>query len=228
MLVKMLMIGESGIGKTHTCVEIAKVIRAALIDVDDGATEIIQKLNADSITRLNGSSYKNFVISLKQALQSDCDLIIIDSLTELKEVIKRHIKDKILQKGEFYIGGIERDEPRKVADRDLFILTWELHPPVYDAIRDIMRIINSSGKSFIFTYHPPFSDKLSQGEAKILSELKRLSNIVVQITTDNVTILKDRFMNLKELDRSDFIDYLKTIITADHISKVKEFTEGLI
>lgn len=226
MIAKILMIGESGIGKTHTCIEICKVTNSILIDVDDGAEEIIQKLNAN-VQRLSGATYTNFAKSLKQALKSNADMVIIDSLTELKEIIKRHIKDKIIQKGEFYVGGIERDEPKKIADKDLFVLTWELHPPVYDTIRDIMRAINASGKSYIFTYHPPFSEKLSQGEAKLLSELKRLSNIVVNLTTDSVLIKKDRFANLKELDRSEFIEYVRTIITSDDISKILEFAENL-
>ena len=228
-LVKVLMIGESGVGKTHTCVEVSKVIKSIIIDVDEGAEPIIQKLNAEeTVQKLDGTPYSTFIRSLKQAVQSDAEMIIIDSLTELKEVIKRHIKEKILQKGEFFIGGVERESPKRIADPDLFVLTWELHPAVYDKIRDIMRFINSAGKSFIVTYHPPVGDKVSQGEAKMLAELKRITDIMVQVTQDNMLIKKDRFFNLKELSREDFIEYLRRILQAEHISEVKEFVDSLI
>jgi len=229
MLVKVLMIGESGIGKTHTCVEVSKVIKSVIIDVDNGAEPIIQKLNAEeTVQRLDGTPYTTFLQSLKLAIKSDAEMIIIDSLTELKEVIKRHIKDKILKKGEFFIGGVERETPKRIADPDLFVLTWELHPAVYDNIRDIMRAINSAGKSFIVTYHPPAGDKVSQGEAKILSELIRITDIVVQVTQDDIMIKKDRFFNLKRLSKSDFIEYLRRILQAKHINEVKDFVDSLI
>ncbi len=219
MITKVLLVGEPGAGKTHTCVEICKVTKAVLLDVDGGAEPIIQKLGAEDIERIDATSYSKFIKGLKQAVSSDADVIIVDSMTELKEVIKRHIKSKILQKGEFYIGGIERDEPKKVSDPDLFLVTWELFPVIYDKLRDIIRSINSAGKSAIFTYHP--QTKVSKGEANILLELKRIVDIVAEISEDTVILKKDRILNLGSITQEEFIDYIKKIISAENIKEVE-------
>lgn len=225
MKVKAMLIGDPGVGKTHTCVNVAQVVPSIILDTDDGAEEIVQKLNAD-VTVYPCLTWNEFVNNLRIAVKTDARLVIIDSLTELKNMIKWHIKNKIVQKGEFYIGGVERDEPKKIADKDLFVLTWELHPPVYDKVRDVLRAILSSGKSYMITYHP--AEKSSKGEVHLLNEWKRICNIVARVDYDTVTIEKDRFWNLKELSRNDFIEYLKTLITAENMDETKEFIEGLI
>jgi len=222
MIVKMLLVGNSGAGKTHMCVEIAKVTKAALIDVDQGAEEIIQKLDAESVVRLSGTPFQTFVQSLNTAIKS-ADMIIIDSVTELKLAIAQYIKNKVMEKGEFYVGGVQRDEPKKIADKDLFVLVWELYPVIYDRIRDITRFINSKEKSYIMTYHPPF-DKASKGEVEMFTELVRISNITAYVSEgdDRVMIKKDRFFNFKEMSRDEFINYVKILLESKHIKEAKE------
>lgn len=227
MLLKMLMVGESGTGKTHLCCKIAKVTRSVLFDVDVKAESIIQKIDKEgNIRRIpveesgNTSAFVNFLNLLKPVLKSDdVDLVIIDSLTELKELIKRHIKNKIVTKGEFWVGGVERTEAKKI-DPDLFVLTWELHPPVYDRIRDIMEAINTSGKSFIVTYHPPH-EKASSGEIKMLQELKRKCNMVVTTDGNSVSLKNDTFLNPRgEMGIEQFVTYVRSVLKAKSMDEV--------
>ncbi len=220
MIVKMLMIGASGVGKTHNCVKIAKAVGGHLIDVDNKATEIIQKLEADEVVRrLDGTPFNIFLKSLKESLNDNTPLIIIDSLTELKDIIKRHVKNKIISKGEFWMGGVERQETTKI-DPDLFVITWELHPIIYDKIRDIMKAINSSKKSYIVTYHPPIQ-QASKGDIQMLNELKRINNMTVTVNEDTVVIKNDVFLNRKgEMPIDEFIDYVQQLLKANHIKEV--------
>jgi len=220
MRLKMLMVGQSGTGKTHLCVNIGKAVKTVILDVDEKADVIVSKLDAeDTVTVMSGTPFTTFMDSLKKAINSDAELIVVDSLTELKDIIKRWLKNKILARGEFYIGGVERKETTKI-DPDTFLITWELHPVIYDRIRDIMKAINSAGKSFIFTYHPP-TEAASKGEIKMLQELKRICNMTVFVDKDTVNIKTDLFCdNTGNMTANSFIEYVRKIITANSVKEV--------
>jgi len=222
MMVKLMLIGEPGAGKTHFSIEVAKVTGAYVIDVDEGAEPIRQKLKADNITILHGTPWSTFVNSLKTAVRSDTPMIIIDSLTELKEIIKKHIKDKAVQSGKFYLQGMHE---KAIQDPDTFIVTWELHPTIYDKIRDVMRTINSAHKSFIVTYHPPLGQS-SKGEVKIFKEIIRICDIVAKIDRDTVQIKKDRFFDLNGDYSTDyFVQVIKAILSYDNYDDILKAME---
>jgi len=215
MLVKILLYGDSGAGKTHLSVEIAKAVDAILIDCDEGAEPIIQKLKAN-IVRLHGTPYTTFLQSLSTAVKTDKQMIIIDSLTEFIELAKRYIKEKAVRAGRFYLQGMHE---KPINDPDTFIVTWELTPSVYDKVRDVMRIINSSRKSFIVTYHPPIAK--SQGQINLFKEIVRLCDIVALVSRDTVRIQKDRFLDrIGETTSQRFIEYVRSLLRADNLEEV--------
>ncbi len=222
MKLKMLMVGESGVGKTHACIKIAKEsnIKTDLIDVDEKADIIIDKLDAhEYVNRLDGTPFPTFIKSLDIATKSSSHIVVVDSLTELKDIIKRYIKEKILLKGEFYMGGIERKETTKI-DRDTFIVSWELHPVVYDRVRDIIKKLNSAGKSFIMTYHPP-TERASAGEIKMLREIKRICNMTVSVDKSTVDIKTDLFCDkVGTMDTEDFVKYVADIVSSNSVKEV--------
>ena len=225
MIIKLLMIGDSGVGKTHLCCEIARDLNAALIDVDMKAEPIIGKIAPD-ITRYTvegDTPFISFLEKLKIVLKSDVDIVIIDSLTELKDLIKRYVKSKIVSRGEFWVGGVERTDssPKKI-DPDLFVVTWELYPIIYDKIRDIFKAINTKNKSFIVTYHPPI-EKASKGEIQMIQELKRICNMVITVAPESVTLVNDTFLNPRgEMSRETFIKYIDKIIKAESMGDLDE------
>lgn len=221
MLLKLLLLGQTNTGKTHLAVEMAKEINAKLIDVDDKALEPMQKLDAeDSVERLYGNPWNDFISSLKRANQSDADMVIIDSVTELSEVIKQFIKQEIIKEGEFHAGGVHREKGQSI-NPNTMLLTWEMHPTVYSKIRGVRESLKSNRKSFILTYHPP-PDKASKGEINMLRGLKRVSKIVAKVGKDVVNIESDLFLNKEgEMSREDFINYCKSIIHASNIKEIK-------
>jgi len=220
MRLKMLMVGPSGAGKTHLCVNIGKAVKTIILDVDEKADIIVSKLDAeDTVTVLRGTPYTAFMESLKKAISSDAELIVVDSVTELKDTIRRFIKYKIQTKGEFYVGGVERKEATKI-DPDTFILTWELYPALYDKIRDIMKAVNDTGKSLIMTYHPPPSNP-SKGEMSMLRELKRLCTMTVSVSKKTVDVQADVYCdNTGSMTSDSFVEYVRKIITANSVKEV--------
>ena len=216
MIAKILLYGDSGAGKTHLSVEIAKAVDAILIDCDEGADAIIQKLHAESIMKLHGTPYTTFLQSLSTAVKTDKQMIIIDSLTEFIELAKRYIKEKAVRAGRFYLQGMHE---KPINDPDTFIVTWELTPSVYDKVRDVMRLINSSRKSFIVTYHPPTTK--SQGQINLFKEIVRLCDIVALVSRDTVRIQKDRFLDrIGEMTSQRFIEYVRSLLRADNLEEV--------
>ncbi len=216
MIVKVLIYGDSGSGKTHLSVEIAKAVDAVLIDCDEGAEPIIQKLKADNVMRLHGTPYTTFLSSLSTAVKTDKKMIIIDSLTEFMELAKRYIKEKAVRAGRFYLQGMHE---KPIQDPDTFIVTWELTPSVYDKVRDVMRVINSAHKSFIVTYHPPTTR--SQGQVNLFKEVVRLCDIVVLVSRDTVRIQKDRFFDrIGEMSSKEFVEYVRSLLVAERLDEV--------
>lgn len=209
MLVKIMLYGNEGTGKTHLSVEIAKELGAILIDVDEGADPIIRKLNAkNKVKKLHGTPYTQFEKALHEALRSNAPMIIIDSLTELMEQIKTYIVDKAVRTGRFYLQGMHE---KVIQDPDMFMVTWELHPTIYDKIRRIMRKVISSHKGYIVTYHPPVTE--SKGKIAMFREIARIVDIVAGVNQKEVVIKKDRFDNrLGTMTTEEFIEYVRGIL----------------
>jgi len=109
---KILLKGFTGTGKTYTAVKIAEVLlergeKVVAVDTEDGMGKDLLKLPEELLEHLTlhiCGNYNEFRKALDTLKGGDNKLVIVDSLSHLKDYARREARLRLLRDGKFYMG----------------------------------------------------------------------------------------------------------------------------
>lgn len=177
---KILLIGETGVGKTFTVTQIAKFVaehgkKVVFIDPERGAERELELLSDEVLENIElkdtpeWDSFKNAVWN-----KDDCFLKVIDGLSEAFVSSKIWLEDRYVSHGEYMVGESEV----KIKDREVFTLPWQAYSKVYDFIGKICHELVKQKPHIIVTMH---SFGASATKEKLGSDVFRKFDTIMEL-----------------------------------------------
>jgi len=134
---KILLIGDSGTGKTYTSVKVAEFVAEAgrkvvYIDPDVGAERELELLSDEALENIELKVTTDW-LSTKHAIMSEdaCFLKVLDGLGSVFEQAKVYLVDRFLAQRYYVVG----DKELEIKHKETFTLPWASYPKVYDDVR---------------------------------------------------------------------------------------------
>lgn len=180
---KILIIGETGTGKTVTSLSISKFFRTLYYDVDLGTGLWLKSLqvNEKKVRIIKIRTWEEYKEKNIQKLSiTKPDMIVIDSLSELFEKYKDYVKGYVKKTGKFPMPvatGVV-DLLRKGIDPEFITLPMPMYTLVYETIADIVRDAVSYSEHTIITMHPMETRvvaQLADGTSEVVHSSGKLS-----------------------------------------------------
>jgi len=160
-LVRVLLIGDTGKGKTLTSLSVAKNFRTLYYDVDLGTDlwlkplGIEEKKDVKILKIRDWEDYKKFDLQRLAGKQRP-QLVIIDSISELYDKYKDYVQHYVRETGKFPMPvatGIV-DLTKKGIDTEFITLPMQLYALLYDTIVNVVTAATSYSDHTIITMHP--------------------------------------------------------------------------
>ena len=152
---KILLVGDTGVGKTYTCVKVAEFVaghgkKVVYIDTERGAGRELETLSdevLENITYVDAPEWD----SLERAIfrNDSCFLKILDGISEVFVASKFWLEDRFISKGKYQVGESEIE----ITDREVFTLPWQSYSKVYDFVRRSCHELVKQSPHIIVTTH---------------------------------------------------------------------------
>lgn len=184
-MVRVLLIGDTGRGKTLTSLSVAKKFRTLYYDVDLGTDLWLEPLNIDSkngvrILKIRDwEDYKKFDLQ-KLAGKQRPQLVVVDSLSELYDKYKDYVQRYVRETGRFPMPvatGIV-DLTKKGINTEFITLPMQMYALLYDTILNVVTDAVSYSDNTIITLHPLETRMIanrSDGSSEIVHSSAKLS-----------------------------------------------------
>jgi len=179
---RILLIGETGTGKTVTALSLSKFFRTVYYDVDLGTELWKEKLeigkNVKIIEIHNWQEYKQ--MDIKRTANIKPDLIVVDSISELYERYKDYVQDYVRKTGKFPMPvatGVV-DLLRKGIDPEFITIPMQMYGLLYDTILNVVTDATSNARHSIITMHPletRMAVNMDNGSMQIIHSSGKLS-----------------------------------------------------
>lgn len=152
---KILLVADSGAGKTYTATKIAELVaetgrKVTFIDPEYGAERELELLSDEVLENITLKITPNWE-RMKIAIEANdsCFLKIVDGLTEVFEGVKRFLEAKYMARGKYILG----DKEMTILDPSVFILPWAAYPKVYTEVLTSCRKLVEQKPHIIVTMH---------------------------------------------------------------------------
>jgi len=152
---KILLVGDTGVGKTYTSVKVADYVashgkRVVYIDTERGAGRELEMLSdevLENITYVDAPEWN----SLEKAIfrNDSCFLKILDGISEVFVSSKFWLEDRFVLKGKYQVG----EKEVEITDRQVFTLPWQSYSKVYDFVRKACHELVKQSPHIIVTTH---------------------------------------------------------------------------
>lgn len=141
---KILLIGDSGKGKTYSAVKVAKYVaeqgkKVVFIDPEYGCEREMEQLSDAVLENIELRVTPNW-LDTKAALEksdSDCFLKVLDGLGDIFEQNMNYLGERFLNQG-YYVAG---DSEKEIKHKETFVFPWSAYPKVYDTVRKVTRLL---------------------------------------------------------------------------------------
>jgi len=233
-MVRVLLIGDTGRGKTVTSLSIAKDYRTLYYDVDLGTDLWLKPLGMSGKSKVrilkirDWEDYKKFDLQ-KLAGKQRPQLVVIDSISELYDKYKDYVQRYVRETGKFPMPvatGIV-DLTKKGIDTEFITLPMQLYSLLYDTIVNVVTAATSYSDHTIITMHPletrmianrpDGSSEIVHSSAKLgfLQSIYRKVDIIIKLTKPmQGQVVKSRG-DLKPPDQLvDPIEFIRSKINA--------------
>ena len=179
---RILLVGDTGTGKTVTSLTLSKFFRTVYYDVDLG-TELWMKTlevgkNVKIVHIRDWNDYKDKEV--KKVLSIKPDMIVIDSVSELYEKYKDYVQDYVRKTGRFPMPvatGVV-DLLRKGIEPEFITIPMQMYGLLYDTILNVVTEAVSYTKHSIITMHPletRMAVNLENGTSQIIHSAGKLN-----------------------------------------------------
>ena len=184
---KILLSGNSGVGKTYTATMIAKLVaetgrKVIFIDPEFGAERELEKLSDEVLANITLKMTPRWEM-LRSAIESndDCFLKILDGLSEVFDSCKYYLEQRSLASGNYSVGNAYID----IADKETFVLPFVMYPKVYTEVLATCRKLVEQSSHIIVTTHP-FGE--SDARKRLTEGVYRKFDTVLSLKLQTVTI----------------------------------------
>jgi len=185
-MVRVLLLGSTGRGKTLTSLSIAKHFRTVYYDIDLGTDLWLKTLNITEdnskikILRIRDwEDYIKFDIK-KVAKKNRPNLIVVDSISELFDKYKDYVQNYVRETGRFPMPtatGIV-DLTKKGINTEFITLPMQMYSLLYDTIVNVVTNATSYSDHTIITMHPletRLVAQLGNGSSEIVHSSSKLN-----------------------------------------------------
>ena len=235
---KMLFEGLSGSGKTHLCMDIAKIYamnnkKVMYIDPDAGTDkekkQIFGNLTDKELENIDLIKATNIEIYIKNMLGwtedksigsqiniiqhgLNCDLKVCDGLTTEIELYKTKLSRKFQSQGRYEIGG----KSFEITNKDTWILPYQFYAKLYDQIKEALIEMLDHKYDIIATMHPL---KQTEGQQDLQQHIYQKFDSVIRLNKQilptgfprwNGTIVKNR--GRESPDKSNILESFDPMI----------------
>ena len=179
---RVLLIGDTGTGKTVTSLTLSKYFRTLYYDIDLGTEEWKETLSVGNNVRIveirDWKEYKNR--DIKKGINMKPDMIVVDSISELYEKYKDYVQDYVRKTGKFPMPvatGVV-DLLRKGIDPEFITIPMQMYGLLYDTILNVVTNAVSYSKHSIITMHPletRMAVNLENGTSQIIHSAGKLN-----------------------------------------------------
>lgn len=181
---KILLLGETGTGKTYTCVRIAEALaklgkRTVIIDPEYGSIRELELLPDEVLQNIElrvCPTWPQFQAAVERT-DSEFFLKVIDGLSEAFVLSKRYLTDKFIKLGSYIVS----DKEFKIKDTDTFTLPWSNYPKVYDNVRDVVWSCMEQKPHVIMTMHPITGG--TDARSDLLTDIYRRFDTIIRLET---------------------------------------------
>ena len=153
---KILLIGDTGVGKTYTCVKIAGFVaghgkKVVYIDTERGAGRELEALPDEVLENITYVDAPEWDAMQRAVFRNDsCFLKILDGISEVFVASKFWLEDRFIAKGKYQVGESEIE----ITDREVFTLPWQSYSKVYDFVRKTVHELVKQSPHILVTMHP--------------------------------------------------------------------------
>jgi len=215
---KVLLIGETGTGKTFLSLHISQFFETAYVDTEDGIDEWIES----GIFKFDKKFRVTKVLQWSDSFRVPVkELVVIDSVSELMEHYKDYLQEYIRREKKFPMPNVTGivDLEQKGYDTDKITLPVQLYQLVYDTILNVVSEAVRYNKNLIVTMHPietrtiTMDGKIvhSKGRLEFLQGLHRKFDCVLVLKNPEEGIVKKirgRIMKDNKVNAKQFLEKL--------------------
>lgn len=150
---KVLLVGDSGTGKTFTCVKVAEFVashgkQVVFIDNERGAERELELLGDEVLENIELKDTPDWG-KMREAIVEEkaCYLKVVDGLSAVFSATKFWLEDRYVSHGKYMVGESEIE----IKDRQVFSLPWQAYSKVYDALRKACHVLVKQSPHIIVT-----------------------------------------------------------------------------
>ena len=220
---KILLVGDTGSGKTYTAVKLAVALakvgkKVKYIDTEFGATEeFILEMDgvdgkvAEMIEYKVSGGYKEIVMEFNDF--EGFDFVVLDGLDDLYYSNVSYIENKIVEAGSYVSG----DKVVVVKDVDTFSLPWNMYSAVYNTLSNsLYKLLNSNCNFIVCFKSMGTSDSKVRVEERIKAKFDTVIMLEKVVESNKIgwrgKILKNRGKPLDNMLIKDVVGSLKNKI----------------
>lgn len=217
---KVLLIGETGSGKTYTATKVAEWVashgrQVVFIDPEFGAERELELLSDEVLENIELKVCPEWG-SFKKAVESEdaCFLKVVDGLSEAFVATKFFLEDRYISHGKYMVGESEIE----IKDREVFTLPWQAYAKVYDVIRKVCHTLVKQAPHIIVTMHSFGETKTKEKlETDVFRKFDTILELRRRVATTGTSLVYDGV--LKKHRGRPFVAYY---VMGDYVEQLKK------
>lgn len=179
---KILLIGETGTGKTFTSAKVANFVaghgkKVVFIDPERGAGKELEMLSDEVLENIEFRDTPEWDPFKKAIFKNDnCFLKVVDGLSEAFVSSKIYLEDRYVAHGKYMTGKAEAEI--EITDKEIFTLPFVAYSKVYDFIIKICHELVKQSPHIIVTMH---SFGGSEAKQRLEADVFRKFDIIFEL-----------------------------------------------
>jgi len=183
---RILLVGETGLGKTVTALTISQHFKTVYIDTEEGTELWKQHFKLDSTQFYTITEWNSRIVDFINNATANAELTIVDSISTLMDHYVDYLQSEIRRRQRVPIPTAGTYTELRV-DPEFVILPYQVWSLVYDTIHNVIMTVIRNSKHCIITMHPIETRQLSidgkivhsHGRLKFVQSIHRQMDVIL-------------------------------------------------
>jgi len=184
---RILLVGETGLGKTVTALTLSQFFKTVYIDTEEGTELWKQHFKLDNCSIYRITEWNNGIPKFIENATANTELAVIDSLNSLMDHYVDYLESYVKTKQKIPIPTAGAMTELKV-DPEFVVLPYQVWTLVYDTMLNIVMTAIRNSKHVIVCMHPIETRQLSvdgkiihsHGRLKFVQAIYRQMDIILK------------------------------------------------